>query len=190
MAVDLRPVGARRVGKIDGVQIIQLDLSFQDLFGALGPEKHVTLHWTAGPKDDSLLHFLRMMRDYHAFHKSKGWGGIGYHYGLPRTTPAIVLLRPVTLKGAHVGGHNSNNVGIVCCGGAGGKHNRPPSENQVKALGVLLRKAHTSKFPRPYRTDRPLRKPYCTRRAHKDWPGHESNACNGTYRPLINLRTK
>lgn len=188
--VNIADLGARRVGKIGNVQLIHLDLNIQNLFGPLGPERYVTLHWTAGPKDDSLRECLQLCLAYHRYHASKGWGGIAYHFCLPRTTPAIILLRPITLKGAHVGGWNTSNVGVVTHGGAGGRANPNPNDNQVEALRALLRYGHTRKMPGHHRADRKLARPYCDRRAHKDWPGHAWNQCNGTYRPLINLRTR
>lgn len=185
--------GATRVGKIGDVQLIDLNLRFQDLFGPLGPERHVTTHWTAGPADDSLADAIRMCHAYHRDHMHGPRlraGGIAYHYCLPRTVPYILLLRPVTLKGAHVGSWNTGNVGVMCHGGAGGDENVSPSRAQVEAFETLLRYAHTSKFPRAHRTDRPLRKPYCDRRGHNDWPGHSWNQCPGTMKPLLNLRTR
>ena len=189
---NLAPLGASRVGRIGDVQLIDLNLRFQNLFGPLGPEKHVTGHWTAGPADDSLEEAIRLCHAYHRDHTNGPRlraGGIAYHYCLPRTVPYILLLRPVTLKGAHVGGHNSGNVGVMAHGGAGGKENRRPTEAQVHAFETLLRYAHTRKFPRAHRTDRPLRKPYSDRRGHNDWSGHSWNACPGTMRPLLDLRT-
>ena len=188
--MSLKELHARKVGSINGVSLIKLDMSFKNLFGPLGPERHVTLHWTAGPCDDSVEEAVRLCRSYHSYHASKGWGGIGYHYGLCRTAPAILLLRPVTLKGAHVGGWNTGNVGVMTHAGAGGKEDRNPTQHQVDAFTVLLRYAHTKKFPAAHRTDRKLARPYCERRGHNDWPGHEWNSCPGTSRPLLNLRTK
>jgi hypothetical protein len=172
---------------------LDLDLRFQNLFGPLGPERFVTLHWTAGLIDDSVAEAVMLCRAYHRDHTigpRLRAGGIAYHFCLPRTKPWIILLRPLTLKGAHTGGVNTSNVGVMCHGGAGGRNNPRPTDNQVEALEALLRYGHTSKMPKPWRADRKLARPSCERLAHRDWPAHRTNACNGTYRPLINLRTR
>ena len=152
-----------------------LGLSFQNLFGALGPEHWATVHHTAGPKDKNLEDAKRLCRQYHADHRAKGWGGIGYHFCITRGG-YVLCLRPTYLKGAHVGGWNTGNVGIMFHGTLGDK----PSDAQIQALRWLLHNAHTRSMPRAHRTDRPLTAKYVTRRGHHDWPGHKSNACPGT----------
>lgn len=168
----------------------ELDMSYQNVFGPLGPELHLTLHHSAGPTDRDLDHALALWRSYHRAHKDKGWGGEGYHYGLPRHRHGgrlvIVCLRPTALKGAHVGGHNSNNVGVSCLGTTGDR----PTQTQVEAFRWLLVNAHRHVMPKAHRTDRPLNRPHTDRRGHNDWSGHESNACPGTHRPLLDLRTR
>jgi hypothetical protein len=160
-----------------------------NVFGALGPERFVTLHWTAGRVDTSVADAVALCKSYHREHKAKGWGGIGYHYGLCRTAPAILLLRPVTLKGAHVGGHNTGNVGVMTHAGAPG-HVVGPTADQVHAFRTLLRFAHTKAFPAEFRTDRRLYRPFTKRLGHQDWSGHGSNSCPGSMRPLLSLRTR
>lgn len=152
-------------------------LSFRNVFGGLGGEFAVTGHHTAGPKDSSDKHAIALFTAYHRDHAAKGWGGIGYHYGITRKGN-IVLLRPVTLKGAHVGGHNSNNVGVVCHGTTGDQ----PTVAQRRAFKWLLANAHSTRMPKSHRTDRDLRK--AKRYGHKDWPGHTWNACPGTHMRL------
>lgn len=160
----------------------EIGLTFQNLFGQLGPEQHVTIHYTAGPKDTGTEHAISLCRAYHREHKAKGWGGIGYHFCITRT--GIILgLRPVILKGAHVGGWNTSNVGVMCHGTTGDK----PSKAQFETLAWLLRNAHTRHMPRAHRTDRPLKRPFCDRRGHHDWPGHESNSCPGNFEKLLDL---
>lgn len=179
----------RTVGTVRGVKLVRVDLDVDNVFGALGDERFLTLHWTAGVRDKDLDHAVELCAAYHREHKAKGWGGIGYHYGLVRTQAAILLLRPVTLKGAHVGGHNTGNVGVMTHAGAPG-HVVSPTPEQVKAFRVLLRYAHTDRFPKSHRTDRRLYRPFTKRLGHQDWSGHESNSCPGSMRPLLNLRTR
>lgn len=150
-------------------------LTFQNVFGALGPERFVTVHHTAGPKDSSDEDAKRLVRQYHQAHKSKGWGGIGYSYCITRSG-TILGLRPTNLKGAHVGGHNSGNIGVVFHGTTGDK----PTRAQIKAFRWLLNHAHTKYVPSAHRTDRPLTRGSCKRLQHNEWSGHRSNACAGT----------
>ncbi|MEH3055559.1 MAG: peptidoglycan recognition family protein [Patulibacter minatonensis] len=159
------------------VTATQIGLRFTNVFGALGPERFVTGHHTAGPKDTSDAHAMSLARTYHADHARKGWGGLGYHYMITRRG-TILCLRPTALKGAHVGGHNSNNIGIVCNGTVGDR----PSIRQRRALKWLLANAHTAAMPKAHRTDVSL--VHATRRGHNDWSGHQSNACPGTHKKM------
>lgn len=167
------------------VPLSRIGLTFQNLFGELGPEHDVTIHHTAGARDTSVAHAISMVRSYHADHKAKGWGGIGYHYAIC-TNGTILCLRPVRLKGAHVGGWNTGNVGVVFFGTTGNR----PSEAQVDSFKWLLSHANTSKMPASHRTDRPLNRPHTERRGHNDWSGHEWNACPGTFRPILKFRRR
>lgn len=71
----------------------------------------VTIHCSATPEGREFD-----AADIDRMHKARGWSGIGYHY--------VVLLngevergRPENKKGAHVGGHNTGNIGVVYIGG-------------------------------------------------------------------------
>lgn len=163
----------------------QLDLRFQNVFGELGPEVDVTIHHAGGPTDDDLPHAIRLDRAYHEAHARKGWGGAGYHFNITRGG-VIICLRPTILKGAHVGDWNTGNIGILFHGTTGDR----PTQAQVVAFRWLLVNAHTRKMPAAHRTDRPLNKPHTRRRGHNDWPGHESNACPGTHKPILNFKTR
>jgi hypothetical protein len=154
-------------------------LSFQNLFGELGPEQFVTGHWSAGIIDESLYHALQMCKGFHAEHARKGWGGIGYHYCISRGG-VIIGLRPTLLKGAHVGRWNTGNIGILFHGGKEG-HKVDLTAKQINSLRWLLQNAHTRRMPIAHRTDNKLARPHCERRSHNDWSGHESNECMGTF---------
>ena len=156
----------------------QIGLRFDNRFGPLGPEVHLTGHHTAGPKDTSDQDAVRLCKQYHAEHARKGWSGIGYHYCVARSG-TIIGLRPITLKGAHVGGWNSSNAGVMFHGTTGDT----PTAAQSKSYRWLLANAHTRRMPVAHRTDRDLRN--AKRHGHNDWPGHESNACPATHKPLI-----
>jgi hypothetical protein len=165
----------------------QIGLSFQNLFGELGPEEWVTGHHTAGPTDKSTKDAIRLCVQYHRDHASKGWGGIGYFVCFARNGD-IILLRPTWLKGAHVGGWNTGNLGVMFHGTTDDK----PTRAQARSYRWYLRNAHTSKLPVAHRTDRKLPGvgQRSRRRGHNDWPGHSSNACPGTHKQLILRRIR
>jgi hypothetical protein len=159
----------------------QIGLEFRILFGELGPEHWVTGHHTAGPIDTSDAHAISLCKSYHAAHAAKGWGGVGYHFCITRRG-TIIGLRPLYLKGTHVGSWNSTNVGVMFHGTTGNK----PTKRQAQSYRWLLRNCHTSKMPSAHRADRPLHAAAGTRRrGHNDWPGHQWNACPGTHKHLI-----
>lgn len=160
------------------VTAAEMGLAFSNRFGELGPERYVTGHHTAGPTDRDLDDAIRLCRQYHNQHASYHWGGAGYHYCVTRGG-VILGLRPVRLKGAHVGGYNSENVGIMFHGTTGDK----PTTAQRRAYKWLLANAHTRRMPAAHRTELDLRQ--ARRRGHNDWPGHKSNACPGTHKPMI-----
>jgi hypothetical protein len=158
--------------------IVKLGLAIEDKYGPLGTVHTVTGHHSAMEPDRDRADALRLCRLFHDAHKSKGWGGIGYHFNIARDG-AIICLRPVALKGAHVGGWNSGNVGVMFHGTTGDE----PTDAQRRSYAWLLANAHTVKMPASHRTSVDLRT--AKRRGHNDWPGHESNACPGTHKPMI-----
>lgn len=50
-----------------------------------------------------------------ADHIKKGFGGIGYHC-LIQPDGTLEQTRPINKKGAHVAGHNTNNIGVALAG--------------------------------------------------------------------------
>lgn len=64
----------------------------------------VTVHITASNPDSTPA-------DIEAMHKANGWSQCGYHF-LVDKKGVIFPMRPENLTGAHVGGHNSGNIGI------------------------------------------------------------------------------
>lgn len=163
----------------------ELGLSFQDVFGELGPEEFITGHWSAGPVDHGLDDGIRLVRQIHRDHKAKGWGGGGYHYCVLRQQdkhgrPIILCIRPTALLGAHVGMHNSRNIGVMFNGRPGMGE---PSVTQRRGFLWLIENAHTRKMPAAHRTDLPLTE--AKRMGHNDWSGHESNQCPGIFKHMI-----
>jgi hypothetical protein len=158
----------------------EIGLDFTELFGALGDELYVTGHYTAGPRDTSDSDAIGLVREYHAYHASKGWGGIAYHFCIT-AKGNIICCRPTALKGAHTGGANSNNLGVMMHGTAGDK----PTRAQARAYRWLLKNAHTRKLPPRHRTDRDLMT--AKRFGHKEWPNNPTS-CPDLFLKLYKTR--
>lgn len=117
----------------DEPRVVRSGLRVAKLFGDIGPVVAWVGHYTAGPRDRSLSHALSLWKQYHEYHKRLGWGGIAYHVGIT-AEGVVVLLRPFSFKGAHVGGFNTGRVGAVM-------HGTGPddmSEAQSRSLQWLL----------------------------------------------------
>lgn len=102
----------------------------------------IVVHCAATPEGK---HFD--VKDIDAWHKKRGWSGIGYHY--------VILLdgtvekgRPVERQGAHVRGRNKNTIGICYIGGVAkdgktAKDTRTPAQKvAMKALLEELLEEH------------------------------------------------
>lgn len=98
--------------------------------------KYATVHCTATrPNDDHDVNSIRRM------HIKKNWADIGYHVLIKRDG-TIQIGRPWNVKGAHVKGHNSHNIGIVLVGGIN-QYDGKPEDNytsaQWAALSIVLK---------------------------------------------------
>jgi hypothetical protein len=151
-----------------------IGLAFQNLFGELGPEEAVTGHYSAGARAKTWRDGVERAKSFHAFHKGKGWGGVAYHF-IIADDGALICARPTILKGAHTGLHNTENLGVNCPGTTGER----PTPQQRATYQWLLANAHTERMPREHRTDVDLRR--ARLHGHRDWSGHESNACPGRF---------
>lgn len=87
------------------------------------------------------------------------FGQVSYHYVIELDGNTVQTLRH-DQKGAHVGMHNSGNLGICYIGGVetNGKPADTRTPAQKAALAALVRKLK-AEFPR------------VTVRGHRDWPG-------------------
>ena len=155
-----------------------MGLSFQNLFGELGPETRVSDHYTAGARDRDDSHAIQLARGVHSYHRQIGYGGAAYHFGITRRG-TILSLRPTRLKGAHTAQTNSNCIGIMVLGTLGQRMTKA----QRQSLHWLLRNAHKRTMPAAHRTDRRLYR--ADNRGHREWPG-QSTSCPGDY--LIDYR--
>lgn len=84
-------------------------------FGQLGPIQHFTFHHTDGARAKTNEQARSLNRGIQQYHMSKGWGDFAYHFSMD-DHGRIYHGRPLSAKGSHVGGHNSNNVGFVIHG--------------------------------------------------------------------------
>lgn len=77
--------------------------------------------------------------DIDAWHKQRGWSGIGYHYVI-KLDGTIETGRPIHTIGAHVYGYNRNSIGICYIGGLDlqGKSKDTRTPAQKGALENLL----------------------------------------------------
>lgn len=161
-------------------RIRRLGVPTANMFGSLGTITRITGHYTAGPRDKNWRDAVRLWRIYAEQHRRQGWGGIGYHYGIT-IGGNLVLLRPVGWKGAHTGGNNTGNIGIVVHGTTGHR----ATKKQMRTLRWLLANAHTSAMPASHRTPRSLAgiRVY----GHNDWM---ATACPGQFKPFFTSKGK
>ena len=82
------------------------------------PVSSITIHHCAGTVFTAndragTASRLEKIRQYHR--GTQGWGDIGYHFAVDRSG-TVWECRPLQWQGAHVGGHNEGNIGIVALG--------------------------------------------------------------------------
>jgi len=98
--------------------------------------KHITIHCSASKPSVAKNETAATIR---AMHKAKGWRDVGYHYVI-RRDGATEKGRLDSVIGAHVKGHNNNNLGICLSGGV--DENNKPEQNytdaQYHALYALI----------------------------------------------------
>ncbi len=123
--------------------------------------KYITVHCSATPPAQHLT-----ADDIRAMHKAKGWRDIGYHFVI-RRSGATEKGRPNNVIGAHVKGHNNNNLGICLVGGvdSNGRPDANYTDMQYHALYALvmeLCKQHEI--------------PHANVQGHRDWfPDHNGD---------------
>ena len=101
--------------------------------------KRITVHCSASKKGRYLT--AAEIKKFHTDPKPKGrgWRDIGYHFVI-RTDGVVEGGRPLTMQGAHVAGHNKDNIGICLVGGLDSNGNpcNTFSSEQFHALYALL----------------------------------------------------
>lgn len=74
-------------------------------------------------------------KDIDAWHKKRGWSGIGYHYVI-KLDGAIEKGRPDSKIGAHVKGYNKHSLGICYIGGLA--KNQAPKDTRTPQQKAAL----------------------------------------------------
>lgn len=139
------------------------------LFGGIGDIYAVTVHHSAGPRATSKARCQQLNRSYQLGHISKGWGDIGYHACMD-DLGRFYKLRPVGAKGAHVGGWNTGNLGLMV-------HGNYMHDELYKAQRESLEWLFKGGFLKLFGV---REREVDLARGHQEWPGHGSNACPGT----------
>lgn len=81
-------------------------------------------------------------REIDAWHRARGWSGIGYHYVI-RRSGELEEGRDIDRIGSHVAGHNTGSLGICLVGGV---HNDTlkPENNYTAAQWATLKRLLTT----------------------------------------------
>jgi len=111
----------------------------QAYFDALSPVRAINLIVLHHTGADTPFRGIDGWYDIDRYHRSKGWKGIGYHYGID-PMGGIWSLRPTRLIGSHAEGHNALSIGVVVWG------NKTKTDAQYEALNRLL-KVLQKRFP-------------------------------------------
>jgi len=112
-------IGAHRASL--SADLAALGVNSRESWGARGtrcssrnPDKYrVAIHHTVSQPGGDPASRLRGIQSYHM--DSRGWCDVGYHF-LVSVDGRIWEGRPIDLLGAHVGGHNTGNIGISFIG--------------------------------------------------------------------------
>lgn len=99
------------------------------------PPNYITVHASATYPDMDIG-----ASEINSWHRARGWNGIGYHKVI-RRDGTIEDGRPLGVVGAHVGGHNTYNIGICMVGGIQRGTDRPEDNftvRQYQSLNKLI----------------------------------------------------
>jgi hypothetical protein len=128
----------------------------------------VTFHHSAGPRAKTYAQACALHRSYQLSHIARNFGDIGYHASMD-DLGRFYLLRPLDAVGAHVGGHNTGNLGIMLHGNyMHDKLNRA----QKDSLKWLFRGGF-AQLLKVTEADIQIV------RGHQEWSGHNTNECPG-----------
>ena len=120
----------------------------------LGPIKYLTVHCAATPEGRDVKSGTISQWDIARF------GQVSYHWVVELDGTAVRTLAD-SVKGAHVGGANTGNIGVCYVGGMD-KDNKTPKDTRTEAQKRALRSiidGYKAKVP------------HLIVRGHRDWPG-------------------
>jgi N-acetylmuramoyl-L-alanine amidase len=106
----------------------------------MGGVNKLTVHHTAGEMETDgwkrTALELERIREFHSGVKvtDRGWADIAYHFVVDRAG-RVWQARPLAYQGAHVKGHNENNLGIVLLGNF---EVQSPTAAQLVSLGGFI----------------------------------------------------
>lgn len=152
-------------------RIVVPRLSFQNVFGSKGDVYRGAGHYTAGRRAKNKRELVAEMKADHAYHMSKGWGGLSYE-AMIADDGTIGLGNPMWRKAAAVALNNTGMVGVCCPGTTGDRM----TAAQRRSAKWLLEHWHTTKIPKAHRL--PRRAKGLDLRGHKEFPS-QSTACPG-----------
>lgn len=133
---------------------------------SLGPVKYVTIHCAATPEGRDVK-----AETINEWDKAK-FGQVSYHHVVELDGTDIRTL-PDTVKGAHVGGANTGNIGICYVGGCDKRMNA--KDTRTEAQKATLRRL-VDEYKAKY--------PGVIVRGHRDWP-NVKKAC-----PSFDVKTQ
>lgn len=88
------------------------------MVAVLRPIDRIILHCSATPDYDvEYVPYDYDVRDVDAWHRARGWSGIGYHFFI-RRLGAVEPGRDLARVGAHTEGHNTGSIGVCYAGTA------------------------------------------------------------------------
>lgn len=139
-----------------------------DAFGLLGEIFAVTFHHSGGPRATTKARAIALNKAYQRSHIERGFGDIGYHFSLD-DLGRFYRLRSTKYRGAHVGGGNTGNIGIMV-------HGNYQTDQLTAEQGDSLRWLFTGGFLKLFNEPEG---DIAIVRGHREWPGHYPNECPG-----------
>lgn len=108
--------------------IVETNLRFSSL-SRRSLTNRIIIHHTGSVKDTD-----QSAAQIHAYHLSKGWAGIGYHFVI-RKNGTIERGRPVWAIGSHALNNNSDSIGIHLSGDFNAAE---PTSQQIEMAALLI----------------------------------------------------
>lgn len=149
----------------------EIGLEFTYPWGGKGTVYRGSGHYTATDRAANATELVAKVKQFHAYHKSLGWGGLSYE-ALVADDGTICLGNPIDRMSAAVAAQNTGMVNVCIPGTTGDRM----SAAQKASVRWLFDNWHTDKVPVRHRLPRSARA--LTWKGHNQWPG-QSTACPG-----------